>query len=129
MPRFGQMEKSSKGTPDSWNGPDKCLEEGNSRARIKVYVHSRNRTMNNLWPRHKVQGEEWQEIKPERQAKVMTWTALYLMLRKPNLYLFGNGELLKDFRQSSNLDRFHEQDAYFLSIQCLVHGRCSMYVS
>lgn len=66
------MEKSSKGTPDSWNRPDKCLEEGNSRARIKVYVHSGNRTMNNLWPRHKAQGEEWQEIKPERQARVMT---------------------------------------------------------
>lgn len=39
---------------------------------MEVEVHSRDRTMSSLWPKHKVQGEEWQEIKSERQAKVKT---------------------------------------------------------
>lgn len=39
---------------------------------MEVEVHSRDGTMISLWPKHKVQGEEWQEIKSERQAKAKT---------------------------------------------------------
>lgn len=33
-------------------------------------------------------------------------------VKKPKLYPFGKGELLKDFRQSSDLDKFFERDAH-----------------
>lgn len=35
-------------------------------------------------------------------------------MTKPKLYPFGSGDLLKDFRQSSDLDKFEEQDAHAL---------------
>jgi len=65
--------------------------------------------LSSLLPKPEVQGEEWQEIKSERQGEVMTGRALYVMLRSLIFIHFVMGK-------SSDLEKFCEQDAHILSL-------------
>lgn len=101
--RWGKVRVS----PGSWSRPSKCLEEGSSRIGTVVDVHRRDRTEEFL-PKPEVQGEEQQEIKPERQ-EVMKWRAFYIMLRSLILTHFIMGS-------SSDMEKFCEQNVHILSL-------------